>query len=98
LEVCLLDTCAVLDLMRGHLPAKAAVEPFDRFLTAFAVVGELVHGAYGSRNFERELARVETWLGRAQIANGDSETAHIYGEVIAELQKRGRRIPTNDAG
>ncbi len=96
LELCFLDTCAVLDLMRRYPPAQVAVEPFDRFLTAFTVIGELIHGAYSSRNSAREVARIEAWLSRARIIGGNSDTAYIYGEVIAELESRGQRIPTND--
>jgi predicted nucleic acid-binding protein len=95
-EGCFLDTCAVLDLTHGHAPAIAAVSPFNELFIAFAALGELVRGAHGATNSALEFARIEAWLDRAEIVGGDTETSFIYGEVIAELESRGRRIPTND--
>ena len=43
-----------------------------------------------------ELARLETLLGPEQIIGVDQETAVIHGELLAELERVGRRIPTND--
>ena len=32
----------------------------------------------------------------AQIIDANQETAFIYGELLTELERAGRRIPTND--
>lgn len=65
-------------------------------MVSFAAWGELVTGVFKSRDPAAEMTRLETWVAPSQVIDADQETDLIYGELLADLEKRGRRIPTND--
>ena len=96
MSACLLDTNAAIDLMRGRLVAATAVSPFQELLLPFTVLGELISGARRARNPAAEMVRLETWREDYEVIPGDEETAYLYGELLSDLERQGRRIPTND--
>lgn len=93
---CFLDTSAALDMLRGRSSAWDAAEPYEQLLISFAAWGELSGGAWKANDAAVELDRLENFVGPSQIIGADQETASIYGELLADLERRGRRIPTND--
>ena len=93
---CFLDTSAALDIMRDRSSACAAVEPYSEPLISHVAWGELLAGMHRARNPAAELARPKAFVTSSQVIGADQETAVIYGEMLAELESKGQRIPTND--
>ena len=62
------------------------------------VIGELWTGfLLGSRRAEN-IRELDEFLNHAvvEVVSIDEEVAHIYGEMVVELRRRGRPIPAND--
>lgn len=93
---CFLDTSAVLDLIRNRPAARMATEPYEEQFLPFIVLGELVSGAYQTRDPEAELTRFEEFIRPMPVFDGDRETAYLFGKLLADLERRGCRIPMND--
>lgn len=60
------------------------------------VLGEYRHGIAQSRNRES----YESWLSRliedSMVLDITEPTTHEYAEIVLELKRKGRPIPTND--
>ena len=82
--------------MRDRSSACAAVEPYGEPLVSHVVWGELLAGMHQARNPAAELARLKAFVTSSQVIGADQEIAAIYGELLAELENKGQRIPTND--
>ncbi len=93
---CFLDTCAVLDMARNRGEAIAAVTEFDEIYIGHVVLGELLFGCHWSSNFEREWARISQGLASVTIVMPTMNTAMVYGELAARLERSGSRITQND--
>ena len=62
------------------------------------VIGELWTGfLLGTRRAEN-IRELDEFLNHAvvEIVPIDEEVAHIYGEIVVELRRKGRPLPTND--
>ena len=98
-----LDTTFCIDLMREQHrqvegPAMAKLRSLGGaplYVSVF-VVCELQAGARLSRHPERELRKVEWFADRLEIVYPDSSFAVTYGELEADLRKKGKRIPLMD--
>lgn len=101
----LLDTCAVSELTKpAPDPAvRAAIEKIpneDLFLSVLSV-GEITRGvellADGKRKRELQAWLIELERDYAdRVLPVDLETAHIWGEVTARLQKAGKALAAGD--
>src|SRR5919202_4030047 len=96
----LLDTNILSNLMK-RAPASALVArlarvpPEDQF-TSSVTLGELLYGALGSSRTAALLERIEeTLLPNLPILPFDAAAAWRYGELRAELERRG--APIGDA-
>jgi len=96
----LLDTDILSNLMK-RAPASslvmrlARVPPEDQF-TSSVTLGELLYGAHRSTRTAALLERIEeTLLPELPILPFDSGAARRYGELRAELERRG--TPIGDA-
>ena len=96
----LLDTDILSNLMKrapaGTLVARLArVPPEDQF-TSSVTFGELLYGAHWSSRTAALLERIEeTLLPNLPILPFDAAAAWRYGELRAELERRG--APIGDA-
>ena len=59
-------------------------------------VGELYYGARRSGRVKANMERVDEFAAESMVLSCDVETAKRYGEIKAQLRKRGRPIPEND--
>ena len=97
----LLDTYVLSNLLRRApspaLIAKLASVPPERQFTSSITLGELVYGAHRLKErAEALLQRLdETLLPNLPILPFDGSAARRYGEVRAELERRG--TPIGDA-
>ncbi len=93
----LLDTDILSNLMK-RAPASALVArvarvpPEDQF-TSSVTLGELLYGAHRSSRTAALLERIEeTLLPELPILPFDAAAARRYGELRAELERKGTRI------
>lgn len=96
MKSCFLDTCAVIDTLAGREVILHAINRFDDVLISHVVLGELIFGCHRSRDPQRELDRLQLWLPAVSIVTATPGTAETYGELAADLEDRGIRIPQND--
>jgi len=98
----LLDTCAVSELRKPKPDAAvvAAIPTADLFLSVLSV-SEIAKGidllADGKRKRELEAWLLELERDYAdRLLAVDLETAHIWGEITARLQKAGQALAAVD--
>lgn len=95
----LLDTNIVSYLMRGGELALRYMPHLDNKLTAisFITVGELYFGAEKRGWGELKRRSLDATLRKFVVVPYDVQIARHYGRVLAERQRIGRPIETNDA-
>jgi len=92
---CCLDTCVVIDLIKGLKGAEKAVSRFAHLSISHVVLGELLLGGYKATH-PQEKDKILGALEGITIVNGDAMTAANYAEIRFELEKQGNIIPQND--
>lgn len=94
----LLDTNAVSDLVndpRGRVAAAVERVGESSICTSIIVAAELRFGAV-KRKSRRLLTQIETALAHLDIQPFGVPADRIYGEVRADLERKGRPIGPND--
>lgn len=95
----LLDTNACIRYLNGRSPQlKARVDAADpaEILVCSVVKAELHFGAAGSRDPAKALAAQRQFLSRFSSLPFDDAAAEEYGEIRADLTRRGQLIGPND--
>jgi len=92
---CSLDTCVLIDLIKGRKGAENAVSRFTHLSISHVVLGELLLGAHKASQAQ-ERDKILNALEGISILNGNTLTAAIYAEMRFELEKQGNIIPQND--
>ena len=92
---CSLDTCVVIDLIKGRKGAEKVVSRFAHLSISHVVLGELLLGGHKASN-PQERDKILNALEGISILNGNTLTAAIYAELRFELEKQGSIIPQND--
>lgn len=59
-------------------------------------LAELLHGVEKSRQAERNLNQVEDFVSRLEVMNYGPRAAAHYGDIRAELERKGTPIGVND--
>jgi predicted nucleic acid-binding protein len=94
----LLDTCFLIDLLRGDPGAVRAAEALDDGATTAVNVYELIYGVEagaGDRSARREEA--EALISRLEVLPLDGEAAKIAARFMGELHRRGEPVDAMDA-
>lgn len=77
-----------------------ALEKFNQHANQLCVsnitVAELIHGAEKSQNSQQAFAVVEDFLSRLSILDYDYAAAGHYGDIRANLERKGTPIGVND--
>ena len=93
-----LDTSAYSHLRLGHEALLARLDAATEIMVPTIVLGEL-HAAFrgGARFVDNETV-LERFLTEPFVTTVevDAEAAARYGEVLAQLKKKGTPIPSND--
>lgn len=97
----LLDTDVLSNLLRrepsSRLIARLAAVPWQRQFTSSITVGELIYGASRMAQRSQTLRQQieERLLANVAVLPFDAEAAFVYGELRADLERRGS--PVGDA-
>ena len=102
----LLDTCVYSELRsaRPNPGVRQAIDDFasDDLYISVVSVGEIAKGIALLHDSTANKRGLESWLRALELGYVDRllpvdlETAHIWGELTATAQKRGRAIPAAD--
>ncbi|MDX2015855.1 MAG: type II toxin-antitoxin system VapC family toxin [Myxococcaceae bacterium] len=92
------DTSAYSQLKRGQQDVLARLREYPEVLVPTVVIGELVAGFHQGTSPREHEAALDAFLAEApvRVIDIDKPVAVRFGEVLAELRKRGRPLPTND--
>jgi tRNA(fMet)-specific endonuclease VapC len=92
---CSLDTCVLIDLIKGRKGAEKAVSRFAHLSISHVVLGELLLGGHKASHAQ-ERDKILNALEGITILNGNTLTAAIYADLRFELEEQGNIIPQND--
>jgi tRNA(fMet)-specific endonuclease VapC len=92
---CILDTSIAIHTFKNNFIAQQ-LNNFSEILISSIAVGELLYGAYRSKNTEKHLAQVHKFLLKCLVIAPDIETADFYGNIKTVLMNKGKPIPDND--
>lgn len=94
----LLDTNTFTAIIKGHPKALAAFAKLDIKQIKLSVInfGEIEYGLKLNPVGDLKLARIQSLLEDVEVLVLDKQAAAIYGEIRADLQKRGEPIGAND--
>jgi tRNA(fMet)-specific endonuclease VapC len=96
-----LDTNACVEHLRGRASSAfearlASATARDEVVLCSVVKGELIYGAWRSRDATKNLAETAAFMGAFDSLPFDDRSAEIYGEIRADLTKSGNLIGPND--
>ncbi|PYQ55683.1 MAG: VapC toxin family PIN domain ribonuclease [Acidobacteria bacterium] len=94
----LLDTNAYSAFVRGRPGVVKSVRQADEALISTVVLGELLFGFHNGSQYEQNRRVLQEFLDypHVRIVTLTFTTAERFGEIFANLRKRGKTIPTND--
>ena len=94
----MLDTNIVIYVIKRR-PIKV-LDIFNRHIGQMCIssitLAELLHGAEKSARIEHNLAVVEDFISRLTVMEYDTKAASQYGDIRANLERKGTSIGIND--
>ena len=96
-RICI-DTSAYSNFRRGEPRVVAHLDRADWVGVPSVVVGELWAGFQLGARTDQNASELDEFLSHAvaETLPADTAVAHIYGEIFADLRRKGRPLPTND--
>lgn len=98
-KICV-DTDVIIEVLRGHEPAVGRIRELEEegatFSTTSINVFELYYGALKSRKAEQNLNSVGKLLERLVILDFTAAVAERAGEILTELEAKGRAMALRD--
>ena len=93
-----LDTDTCVHWLRGsdRVEKRALVVGLDHIGVTVVTACELLYGAWKSERAEKNLRAVETLLGRLTVLQTRQEVPALFGQVKADLERRGTRLDDAD--
>jgi tRNA(fMet)-specific endonuclease VapC len=92
----LLDTNIVIRLFRDEAAVKDQLALAGPVYVSCIAIGELLAGAQASLRVNENLDQVHSLVDDRLILPVDLGTAEFYGQIKAELRRKGTPIPEND--
>ncbi len=98
MSAAVLDTSALIALLRGHEAVARASRELDRIVVPVVVLGELLVGRVGAGRGARGEREVRAVVAspRVEVAALGVETAERYAVIRQGLRRAGRPVPAND--
>jgi len=90
------DTNIVIEIFSGNQEIINKSKGLASFYISSIVLGELYIGINRVTNKTKHLQKLTSFLQLCTVLVIDDTTARIFGEITAELYKKGKPIPTND--
>ena len=93
-----LDTSAYIECSKANSDFIEMLAKADTLYLPIVSYGELYYGFKYGLKFNSNLKRLDRFIFEFQVEliNLDQKIAKIYGEICAELRKKGKPIPSND--
>ncbi len=91
-----LDTNIVIEVFSGNSAFADKISAIGTFHISSIVLGELYIGINRVLNKSKHLKKLEAFVSLCNVVGVDAVTAQHYGEITAELFKKGKPIPSND--
>jgi len=96
-----LDTDHCIELLRGNDGILSKLESLGEDIeievyTTTITAAELFYGAYRMPNPEQRMQEVNAFLSDIEVIELDLGAAQIYGQLKAELTRRGELLADND--
>jgi tRNA(fMet)-specific endonuclease VapC len=94
----LLDTNAYGRFILGNVDIAEAITGSDITYMSIVVIGELYAGFFGGSKYRKNVEGLKYILetDNVRTLSPGPGTAEIYGEIKANLRKKGGMIPQND--
>ncbi len=94
----LIDTNIYTHALAGNSETIDILRHAQKIAICCISVGELLSGFKGGTREKANRKELEEFLDapRVQIYGIDEDTAEFYAEILNNLRKKGRPIPTND--
>lgn len=92
----LLDTNILIDIFGGNRNMAEKVNIYQKIYTSSIVLGELYTGINRVSNKSKQIKKLNEFLEWCTILEINQETAKYFGQLVAQLYKKGTPIPTND--
>ena len=93
----LLDTCFLIDLLRGEAAAVRFAEELDGGATTAVNVYELFFGIeHGAMNRESRLLEAESLLERLEVLPLDYESSRLAARFMSDLYRKGEPVDALD--
>ena len=94
-----LDTNTIIYAIKGTYPSikeHFKTVPFESIVIPNIVVAEIEYGAQKSINYEKTIEVYNNFINNFERAIFDEFATNIYGEIRADLEKKGNIIGPND--
>ena len=92
----ILDTNALSAAADGDPAVIAVLARVDQTAIPVIVLGEYRHGIAESRNRAEYEAWLTGLLNDCLVFDINEATSHHYADIVLELKRKGKPIPTND--
>ena len=94
----LLDTNFIIFLLKGDLSAKQllSLQEAESFYLSSITVSELIHGAFKSKQQEKNLSKVDLIIKNFDILDFNLGAARVFGRLRSNLEKNGTIIGPYD--
>ena len=94
----LLDTNAYTEFMAGNKTVFDYILDGEIIYISTVMLGELFSGFYGGNKLQENKEELTAFLAKdgVRVIDVTMETADIFGEIKADLRKKGKMIPLND--
>lgn len=92
----LLDTNVIIALFARDAEVQLAINTATELFVSSTVVGELFYGAQNSGRRQQNISRIKQFIANYSVLDCDSQSAEFYGQIKAQLKKKGKPLPEND--
>ncbi len=92
----LIDTNIIIKLLNGDQKAVELFDSLDGINISVITAGELFYGAQKSSRINENMLLFKNFLSEYSIVEINESVSETYGEIKANLVKRGINIPEND--
>jgi tRNA(fMet)-specific endonuclease VapC len=87
-----LDSSIIIELFAGNQSVADKINQLPQFYISSIVLGELYIGINRVVNKQKHLQKLNSFLELCMVLHIDETTASLFGEIVADLFKRGNQF------